>query len=302
MEHFISVNQWSVEYMHALIEMTERHRREEIKIDKQLFAINLFFEPSTRTLMSFMMAQKKLGLEVLDFNPQTSSVQKGESLYDTAKTFEALGADMLVIRHQADHWFDEFNKHISVPVINAGAGALEHPSQCLIDVDTIYQEFGKFEGVNVVIVGDIRHSRVARSDAYALDKLGANVFLCAAPGFEDTELHYPYVTIDEAVEISDVMMLLRIQHERHNDYVNPMLNYHEYYGLTVDREKKMKKHAILMHPGPVNRNVEIASSLVEAPRSRIFAQMHNGINVRKAIMTKVLLDWGIINENSFTKR
>ncbi|HIS29851.1 MAG TPA: aspartate carbamoyltransferase catalytic subunit [Candidatus Avamphibacillus intestinigallinarum] len=302
MEHFISVKQWDVDYVETLLNMTEQNRQENLRINKQLFATNLFFEPSTRTLMSFMIAQRKLGLEVLEFNPQSSSVQKGESLYDTAKTFESLGSDLLIIRHQADHWFDEFNSHISVPVINAGAGALEHPTQCLIDLDTIYQEFGTFKGLNVVIVGDIRHSRVARSNVEALNKLGANVYLCAAPGFEDTELDYPYVTIDEAVELSDAMMLLRIQHERHNEYINPLLNYHECYGLTLEREKQMKDHAIIMHPGPVNRNVEIASGLVEAPRSRIFKQMQNGVFVRKAIMMKLLLDWGIIDENDITKR
>lgn len=302
MKHLISISQWSTDDIYNILEQAERHRLEELRIKDQLFAVNLFFEPSTRTLMSFVMAQKKLGLEVLDFNPIASSVQKGESLYDTAKTFESIGADLLVIRHEADHWFDEFNHKISIPVINAGAGTLEHPTQCMIDLDTIYQEFGRFVGLKVVIIGDIRHSRVARSNAEALKKLGTEVYFCAGPGFDDAELDYPYVTMDEAVEMCDVMMLLRIQHERHNEYMMPMLDYHECYGLTVERERNMQKHAIIMHPGPVNRNVEIASSLVESEKSRIFKQMENGVHVRKALMSEILCEWGIINENSFEKR
>lgn len=298
MEHFISANQLSTEEIHQLLQTAEQHREHDVHIAKKVFAANLFFEPSTRTLMSFIIAQRKLGIEVLDFNPQSSSVQKGESLYDTAKTFESLGADLLVIRHSSDHWVDEFNSSISVPIINAGAGTLDHPTQCMIDLDTIYQEFGSFEGLNVVIVGDIRHSRVAHSDAVALQKLGANVYLSAAPGFEDPTLDLPYISIDEAVEMCDVVMLLRIQHERHNEYTDPMLNYHQCYGLTTEREKRMKKDAIIMHPGPVNRNVEIASSLVECNRSRIFKQMANGVHVRSAIMVTLLKDWGIIDENS----
>lgn len=301
MEHFISVNQWSEDRIYELLREVEEHRKANFRIDGEVFAVNLFFEPSTRTMMSFMIAQKKLGLNVLDFNPGSSSVQKGESLYDTARTFESLGAQLLVIRHEADQWFDEFNGKLSIPVINAGSGTIEHPTQCLIDLDTIYQEFQTFEGLKVVINGDIRHSRVARSNAIALQKLGAEVYFCAAPGFENAELNIPYISIDEAVEICDVLMLLRIQHERHSEYMMPMLDYHECYGLTIERERKMKENAIILHPGPVNRNVEIASSLVECERSRIFMQMQNGVHVRKAVMQKVLTEWGITNENSFKK-
>ncbi len=301
MEHFISANQWSKDDIHSYLEVAAKHRLGDIRIPDQLFAANLFFEPSTRTLMSFIVAQRKLGMEVLDFHPQSSSITKGETLYDTARTFEAIGASVLVIRHQSDYWFDDFNGNISIPIINAGAGTQEHPTQCLIDLDTIYQEFGKFEGLNIVIVGDILHSRVARSNAYALNKLGANVYLSAAPGFEDPSLGYPYITMDEAVELCDVMMLLRIQHERHNEYATPSYNYHQTYGLTIEREQKMQKQAIIMHPGPVNRGVEIASELVECPRSRIFKQMANGVHVRTAITAKLLCEWGIINEHTFKK-
>lgn len=302
MEHLISSSQWSADRIYEFLETAEKHRRGDFRLKKQIFAANLFFEPSTRTLMSFVIAQRKLGIEALDFHPETSSVQKGESLYDTAKTFESLGADLLVIRHKSDHWIDEFNAGIKVPIINAGAGTLEHPTQTLIDLDTVYQEFGKFEGLNIVIVGDIRHSRVARSNAVALKRLGAHVFLCAAPGFEDAQLDFPYITIDEAIDLCDVVMLLRIQHERHNEYTNPLLNYHEEYGLTLERESKMKKNAIIMHPGPVNRNVEIASALVECNRSRIFKQMSNGVHVRIAVMMTLLKEWGIIDENAIEKR
>lgn len=251
--------------------------------------------------MSFMVAERKLGMEALDFHADLSSVQKGESLYDTARTFESIGAQLLVIRHEADTWYDEINANINIPIINAGAGKAEHPTQCLLDLLTIYQEYGYFNGLNIVISGDIKHSRVAKSNAYALRNLGANVYLCAAPGFEDDTMDFPYITIDQAVEICDVMMLLRIQHERHERFKSSVNNYLENFGLTKERERKMNDHAIILHPAPINRGVEIDTDLVECDRSRIFKQMNNGVYVRMAIMTHLLKDWGIIHDTSIKK-
>src|SRR5699024_7972411 len=230
------------------------------------------------------------------FSPQTSSMTKGESLYDTAKTFEAIGAHMLVIRHSSNDWMEEIQPYSHIPIINAGAGAAEHPTQSLLDAYTIYQEFGYLEDVNVVIVGDIKHSRVARSNARLLSKLGANVYFSSPVQMTDDTLGFPHITIDEAVKISDCLMLLRVQYERHEQSLSTA-NYLETYGLTVKREKDMQDHAIILHPAPVNRGVEIDSRLVECARSRIFKQMTNGVYIRMAIMSKLLKKWGLINEN-----
>src|SRR5690625_6036169 len=298
MKHFISMDQMRTEDIFAVLETAEKYRREGYKVDKQLFAANLCFEPSTRTKMSFQVAQRKLGMEVLDFHAEVSSVQKGESLYDTIRTFESIGAQLLVVRHEADDWFDTINSNIKIPIINAGAGKAEHPTQCMLDLLTIYQEFGTFENINIVIAGDIKHSRVAKSNAHALKRMGANVYLCSSPGFEDHTLDFPYVTMDEAVEIADTIMLLRIQHERHERFEH-VSNYLQNFGLTKARERKMKSHAIIMHPAPINRGVEIDSDLVECDRSRIFKQMNNGVYIRMALMTTLLHNWGIIDESTF---
>ncbi|GAA0612877.1 aspartate carbamoyltransferase catalytic subunit [Virgibacillus siamensis] len=268
---------------------------------RQLFAANLFFEPSTRTKMSFVVAERKLGIETLDFQMESSSVVKGESLYDTAKTCEAIGASMMVIRHQDDDWYKELTNNLSMPIINAGAGKGEHPTQSMLDLLTIYQEYGTFSGLKVVIAGDISHSRVAHSNAYALQTLGAEVYFAAAPGFEDMSMDFPYLSIDEAVEVCDVLMLLRIQHERHSRKSCDTFSYLEKYGLTREREQKMKAHAIILHPAPVNRGVEIDSCLVECPRSRIFKQMENGVYIRMAIIQTLLQEWGMYHEIALEK-
>ncbi|HLR73784.1 MAG TPA: aspartate carbamoyltransferase catalytic subunit [Virgibacillus sp.] len=297
MKHLMSVKSLTRQKVFSLFKLATKYQQNNSnKLDKQLFVANLFFESSTRTKMSFTVAQKKLGLDVLDFSPQTSSMTKGESLYDTAKTFESIGAQMLVIRHSSNDWMKEIQSHIHIPIVNAGAGAAEHPTQSLLDAYTIYQEFGYLEDVNVVIVGDIKHSRVARSNALLLSKLGANVYFSAPPQMTDTTLKFPNITIDEAVKISDCIMLLRVQYERHEQSL-ATTNFLEKYGLTIEREKQMNDHAIILHPAPVNRGVEIDSHLVECDRSRIFKQMTNGVYIRMAIMSKLLNKWGLINEN-----
>src|SRR5690625_1721728 len=301
MKHFISVSQLTSNEILETIETAEKFRNSNYKIDEQVFVGNLFFEQSTRTKMSFVVAQKKFELETLDFHPEESSVQKGESLYDTARTFEAIGAKLLVIRHQDDDWYQQINANINIPIINAGAGKAEHPTQCLLDILTIYQEFGSFHNLNIVIAGDIKHSRVAHSNAHAFRRLGANVYLSAAPEYVDSTLDFPYISMDEAAHLCDVIMLLRIQHERHEKFSSDE-NYLEEYGLTKDRERKMKDHAIILHPAPINRGVEIDSDLVECDRSRIFKQMNNGVYVRMAIITKLLQNWGILHEYAIEKR
>ncbi|TCN25685.1 aspartate carbamoyltransferase [Mesobacillus foraminis] len=256
------------------------------------FVANLFYEPSTRTKSSFEVAERKLGLEVIPFEVQTSSVQKGETLYDTIKTLESIGADAVVIRHSIDNYFEELKGRLKIPVINAGDGCGHHPTQSLLDLLTIRQEFGGFQGLKVAIVGDIAHSRVARSNADALTRLGAEVVFSGPPEWFDQDAHskgYRFVNIDEAVSSSDVVMLLRIQHERHGGNENVYLDsYHRHFGLTAARERTMKKGSIIMHPAPVNRGVEIDDALVECSRSRIFKQMQNGVFVRMAVLQRAL--------------
>lgn len=274
---------------------------------KQMFAANLFFEPSTRTKSSFEMAERKLGLEVIPFEVSTSSVQKGETLYDTVKTLESIGVNAIVIRHQQDRYFDSLSGNISIPIINAGDGCGHHPTQSLLDLLTIQQEFGSFIGLKVAIIGDIRHSRVARSNADALTRLGAEViFSGPEEWFDNTIMNSGnYENIDTAISSADVVMLLRVQHERHHNGEGGFnaREYHEQYGLTAAREKKMKPGSIIMHPAPVNRDVEIADSLVECERSRIFKQMQNGVFVRMAVLKRSLesIQGGSSNETAHSK-
>jgi aspartate carbamoyltransferase catalytic subunit len=258
----------------------------------RVFISNLFFEPSTRTKSSFEMAERKLGLEVIPFEVQTSSVLKGETLYDTVRTLEAIGTDAVVIRHSADNYFAELEKGISIPVINAGDGKGHHPTQSLLDLMTIHQEFGSFSGLKVAIIGDILHSRVARSNADALVRLGARIIFSGPESWVDIhELPQgcEYMEVDDAVRVADVVMLLRVQHERHDGKLLFGKNdYHKRFGLTLEREKQMKRESIILHPAPVNRGVEIADGLVECSKSRIFKQMENGVYIRMAVLKMAL--------------
>jgi aspartate carbamoyltransferase catalytic subunit len=265
----------------------------------QLFIANLFYESSTRTKCSFEVAERKLGLSVLPFEVSTSSVNKGESLYDTAKTLESLGVHALVIRHPDEEYFDQLH-NLKLAIINGGDGCGNHPTQSLLDLMTIYQEFGKFDGLRVTIIGDIRHSRVARSNTAVLKRLGTDVNFVAPLEWQDpTHMDQSYITMDEAIRTSDVVMLLRIQHERHEKKSNNVELYHQQYGLTREREKQMKPNSIIMHPAPINRGVEIATELVECERSRIFKQMENGLYMRMAVLKRALTktEGGINNDN-----
>lgn len=261
------------------------------KIEGEVFCSNLFFEDSTRTKTSFDIAERRLGLQVVPFDASNSSVNKGESLYDTVKTIESLGVDLVVIRDKKDRYFDEL-KNITIPgVINGGDGTGNHPSQCMLDLMTIYQEFGKFEGLKIGIVGDVKHSRVANSNAEALRRLGAKVYFSGPEQWfdEGALINGTYLSVDELIKEVDVLMLLRIQHERHDAKMSfSASDYHRKYGLTKEREKAMKKEAIIMHPAPINRGVEIDTDLVECERSRIFKQMQNGVFARMAILKEAL--------------
>ncbi|MCY8347359.1 aspartate carbamoyltransferase catalytic subunit [Bacillus haynesii] len=291
MKHLTAMNELSLEDIHELIE--EARELKKGKSDSVLFgkfAANLFFEPSTRTRFSFEVAEKKLGMNVLNLDGVSTSVQKGESLYDTVKTLESIGADVCVIRHSQDHYYDELIGHVGIPVINAGDGCGQHPTQSLLDLMTIHEEWGRFAGLTVSIHGDIKHSRVARSNAEVLTRLGAKVLFSGPDEWRDEDNPYgTYMSPDEAVAHSDVVMLLRIQHERHEKKATER-DYLETFGLSLKRAELLKKDAVIMHPAPVNRGVEIDSALVESAQSRIFKQMENGVYIRMAVLKRALLN------------
>ncbi|GLY10555.1 aspartate carbamoyltransferase [Bacillus badius] len=279
------------EILLILMQAQKFSQGESWRAGEQTFVANLFFEASTRTKTSFEVAERKLGLEVIPFEAGSSSVLKGETLYDTVRTLESIGVNAVVIRHKEDQYYKQLVNKVNIPVINAGDGCGQHPTQCLLDLFTIQQEFNRFEGLKVGIVGDIRHSRVARSNAEALRKLGADVRFSGPPEWfaDDYLTAGDYMELDRLVEEVDVLMLLRIQHERHDGGAEMTKeDYHQMYGLTVEREQRMKPGSIIMHPAPVNRDVEIADGLVECSRSRIFKQMENGVFVRMAVLKKVL--------------
>lgn len=257
---------------------------------------NLFFEPSTRTRFSFEVAAKKLGCHVLNFYPASSSTEKGETIYDTLKTLEAMGVNAAIIRTSEEDLLQEIAPKLSLALINAGAGSNEHPTQGLLDLLTIRQHFGYIEGLKVAIIGDIIHSRVAHSNIIALDKLNAEILL-SGPEFLMPNDEYLSMfnkvrvcDVDRAVEQADIVMMLRVQKERHSQYCKELIlsDYLENFGLTLAREKKMKFGAMIMHPAPFNRNIEIADELIEGPRSLIYKQVANGVSIRMAVLERAL--------------
>ena len=251
--------------------------------------VNLFYEPSTRTRTSFEVAAKRLSTDVINIATSTSSVVKGETLLDTAKTVLALGADIVVIRHNCSGTPHFLARNIDASVVNAGDGTNEHPTQALLDLFTIKEHKGGIQGLEVAIVGDILHSRVAKSDIYALMKLGAKVRLIGPPTLVPDCLKELGVSIysdmNAGLEGVDVIMMLRIQLERQVKGFFPST--HEYFrnwGLTVARVSRAKEDAIIMHPGPMNRGIEIASEVADSARSVILDQVTNGIAIRMAVL------------------
>ncbi|MGG3282788.1 aspartate carbamoyltransferase catalytic subunit [Paenibacillus solani] len=261
-----------------------------VPVLKSKFAVNMFFENSTRTRFSFEMAEKRLGAEVMNFAAAASSVEKGESIYDTVKTLESMGVDAGVIRLKPAGVLQELAKRISIPLVNAGDGNNEHPTQALLDLYTMKKKFGELKGLTVSIIGDVKHSRVARSNLWALQKFGAHVQFCAPETMQAPELaqYAPYVSMEKALK-ADVVMMLRVQLERHNEGVfKSSVEYRQHYGLTEERAAKLSEHTMIMHPAPVNRNVEIDDAVVESPKSVIFKQMANGVPIRMAVMERAM--------------
>jgi aspartate carbamoyltransferase catalytic subunit len=253
--------------------------------------VNLFLEPSTRTCTAFEISAKKLGAEVVSINTTASSLVKGETLRDTAMNIRAMGVDAIVIRHSSAGAPRYLGEVLDISVINAGDGAHEHPTQALLDAFTLKQKFGKVEGLKVTILGDILFSRVARSNIHCLSKLGAQVTLAGPATLVPLSLAqaFPQVRIvhdlKTALSDADAVMLLRIQHERQTTTHFPSLaEYTSQFGLNAERAAWMKPNAVVMHPGPINRGVEVDSDVADGPRSVILEQVRNGVAVRMAVL------------------
>ncbi|WEV44269.1 aspartate carbamoyltransferase catalytic subunit [Lactobacillus sp. ESL0684] len=304
--HFVSVEDLSTTKVQALIDRAEYFKAggTSPKLTEPVYVTNMFFENSSRTHTSFEMAETKLGLTAIPFDPAHSSIKKGETLYDTALTMAALGINLAVIRHPENEYYEKLinpaaTEHLNLGIINGGDGSGQHPSQCLLDMMTIHEHFGHFAGLKVAIVGDITNSRVAKSNMVLLTKLGAQVYFSGPEYWYDQEFdqYGQYCAIDELVDKVDVMMLLRVQHERHADDPNEAefdkVKYHEQYGINVKRYAALKDNAIIMHPGPINRGVELASELVEAPKSMFVRQMENGVFMRMAMIEAVMRGRGL---------
>lgn len=287
--NIVNLNEMDIADINELIDTAIAFKNGK-KVDYHLDKVvaNLFFEPSTRTHYSFDMAAGNLACRTQNFEASNSSLTKGETLYDTCKLFESIGCDALVIRHSEEDYYQQLGG-IHIPILNAGDGSGNHPSQSLLDLMTIKEEFGKFEDLKIVIVGDVKHSRVAHSNYKVMERLGMHVYTSGP--LEYKEEGYNYIDFDDIIEDVDIVMLLRVQHERHNGNQSfSITEYHEKYGLTMQRYNALKEHAIVMHPAPFNRNVEIKDELVESEKSRIFKQMQNGVFVRMAMIHKVLGD------------
>lgn len=251
--------------------------------------VNLFFEDSTRTRNSFTLAANRLSADVIEFTKKMSSVSKGETLLDTARNLESMGIDIVVIRHTAGGAPKLLSRSINACVVNAGDGFCEHPTQALLDVYTIRKHKGTLEGLKIAIVGDIAHSRVARSDMWAMTKLGAEVIFVAPPTLVPAQVDKLPVkvcySLDEVIGKVDVINMLRIQFERLGGNPFPSVReYSHYFGLTVERMKKAKPDILVMHPGPINRGLEIESEVADGRSSVILEQVKNGLAVRMAVL------------------
>ncbi|MBI4546878.1 MAG: aspartate carbamoyltransferase catalytic subunit [Ignavibacteriae bacterium] len=251
--------------------------------------VNLFFEPSTRTRISFELAERRLSADVVNFSADVSSLRKGETLKDTARNIEVMKVDMVVMRHAAVGASHFLSTVVNANVINAGDGTHEHPTQALLDLYTIREKLGKIEGLNVCIVGDISHSRVALSNIFGFKTMGAHVAVCGPRTLIPREIEklgvQVFCNLDDAIRDADVLNVLRIQLERQDRSLFPSIReYRQYYGITRERLKKANKQIIIMHPGPINRDVELSADVADSEHSLILQQVLNGVAVRMAIL------------------
>jgi aspartate carbamoyltransferase catalytic subunit len=292
MRHLLGIEGWRREEIEALLDRAEAHlpggSAQSASLQGKVVA-NLFFEDSTRTRTSFEMAAKMLGAQVLNWTAQGSSVSKGETLLDTVRNIEATGPVALVIRHRSSGAPHLVARHVRCAVINAGDGTHEHPSQALLDAFTLRRHWGSLEGRTVLIVGDILHSRVARSNILCLTALGARVVVCGPPTLLPVglkELGADVTTnLDAALPQADAVMCLRLQLERQTESFFPSTReFSRLFGLNPARAERMKPGALVMHPGPINRGVELSPAVADGPRSVILEQVANGVAVRRAIL------------------
>lgn len=295
-KHFLSLSSFSHTDLLSLIDRAQffflnQHHPDKINhLLKNRIVANVFYEPSTRTRCSFEIAAKRLGADVVNFVPENSSVKKGETVYDTLKSLESLGVDGIIFRHADDHILDQLKPNLNLPLINAGAGKHEHPSQGLLDILTLTQEFGKLEGLKVAVCGDIKHSRVAGSLMVAAKIFNFKIYLCGPDSLlpDVNDPHVEKADFEKILPEVDAVMMLRIQLERHENLDLDPKSYHHHYGMNQRRQLLMKKNAIILHPGPFNRGIEISDDMVEHAQSRIFKQMNNGVAARMAV-----LEWAI---------
>ena len=277
-----------LETAESFVEISERPLK-KVPVLRGMTVVNLFFEPSTRTRISFEIAEKRLSADTVNFAASTSSALKGETLKDTARNIESMGIDMLVIRHSSPGAASYLANILECPVINAGDGSHEHPTQALLDLFTVKQSRGKVAGLNVVVVGDILHSRVARSNIFGFSKLGAKVTVCGPPtlippGIEDLGARVSY-SLSEALPDADVVMMLRVQQERLEECYFPTLReYSDLFGLDREKMKSAKSDVTVMHPGPINRGVEMTPEVADGPYSVILEQVKYGLAVRMAVL------------------
>ena len=280
------------EVLHTAQEMKQVLTREDKKhpVLRGRSVINLFYENSTRTRSSFEFAGKYLGADVVNINTSSSSVMKGEALKDTALTLDRMAPDVIVMRHGCSGAHEILAKHVKARVINAGDGAHQHPTQALLDLLTIVEHKGNLEGLKIAIVGDILHSRVARSDLWGFQALGAAVTLCAPPTLMPSQVAKLGANVtydmDEAIKDADVIVMLRIQLERQKAGMFPSIReYAAFYGLNAQRLKLAKPDCLVMHPGPINRGVEITPEVADGMQAVIEEQVNNGLAVRMALLS-----------------
>ena len=272
----------------------QHHRSKRLDTLRGKMVVNLFFEPSTRTRTSFEIAAKRLGADAVSITAAGSSLSKGESLVDTLNTLAAMRPDAIVMRHASSGAPHFLARHLDIPIINAGDGTHEHPTQALLDARTILDRKETLEGLRVAIIGDIVHSRVARSDIYLLAKFGADIVLCGPAPLVPPQLAEiaPGVTIEydmrKAIRDADVIMMLRVQLERQHETAFPKAEYFSFYGLTLDHFELAKPDVFVMHPGPINRGREISSEVADSQRSAILNQVENGVAVRMAVLERIL--------------
>jgi aspartate carbamoyltransferase catalytic subunit len=298
-KHLLSINQLSRDDIVRILDTAESFREVGTRVIKKVPAlrgrtvVNLFFENSTRTRISFELAAKRLSADVINFSTSGSSVAKGESLKDTALTLQAMGADAIVIRHSSSGAAQTLSRWVTASVVNAGDGTHEHPTQALLDLFTVREHFPSFEGLRVAIVGDVRHSRVARSLTFAMHTMGGGVTLVGPPTLIPPEAPAWGAEvshrIDDVLPKTDVCYMLRVQRERQRQQFFPSIReYSRLFGLTRARAEALPEHALVMHPGPMNRGVEIASDVADLPRAVITDQVTNGIAVRMSLLYLIL--------------